>query len=310
MIDGLAVLDKPAGMTSHDVVNRCRRLFGQKKVGHAGTLDPDATGVLLVGLGGATRLMQFMSGLEKSYRAEVVLGVATTTLDISGEPSGYWDMSGVTVEDARREASRFTGTLKQIPPMVSAVKVGGRRLHELARAGLEVERAAREVTVSRFEVESLHPAGPGGTSPGWYPDSVPVLSVRIDCSSGTYVRVLAADLGAALGGGAHVRNLRRTAVGPWTETDAVALDFLTPSAVIPPAQALPWLPAVVADAELESQVAHGRVLDAARLHGATEGSANPCPSTWRVLNRAGHLLAVYQEHTNGRVKPAVVMAPG
>ena len=162
MIDGLAVVDKPAGMTSHDVVARCRRLFGQKKVGHAGTLDPDATGVLVVGLGRATRLLQFQSGLPKCYTAEVVLGVATTTLDAAGEVTGRWDQRHVTLDDARRAAAQFTGTIWQVPPMVSAVKVGGRRLHQLARQGVEVERAPRQVTVTRFSVEACSPAGDRG----------------------------------------------------------------------------------------------------------------------------------------------------
>jgi tRNA pseudouridine55 synthase len=311
VIHGLAVVDKPAGMTSHDVVNRCRKTFGQKKVGHAGTLDPDATGVLLVGLGGVTRLLYFMSGLEKSYRAEVKLGMATTTLDASGEPTGCWDQSGVTLEEARQEARRLTGTIRQVPPMVSAVKIGGRRLHELARAGVEVERPAREVTVSRFDVESLSvPAG--ADSPEVAAGAGPVLSVRVDCSSGTYVRVLAADLGAALGGGAHVVELRRTAVGPWTESDAVPLDAVTAAALIPPALALPWLPAVVADPELEVEVAHGRVIDARRMGGSDpipdDGGIESGAGPWRVLSRTGDLLAVYQAYRHGQVKPAVVMA--
>ncbi|MGH9115917.1 MAG: tRNA pseudouridine(55) synthase TruB, partial [Acidimicrobiales bacterium] len=158
MIDGVVIVDKPAGMTSHDVVSRCRRVFEQRKVGHAGTLDPDATGVLVVGLGRATRLLRYMSGLEKSYRAEIVLGVATTTLDASGEVTGRWDQGGVTLEDARSAASRLTGRISQVPPMVSAVKVGGRRLHQLAREGLEVERSAREVTVTRFDLDRPAPA--------------------------------------------------------------------------------------------------------------------------------------------------------
>jgi tRNA pseudouridine55 synthase len=201
-VDGLLVLDKPAGCTSHDVVARCRRIYGQKKVGHAGTLDPDATGVLLVGLGQATRLLQYLSGLSKRYAGEVVLGVATSTLDAQGTETGRWDMTDVTLEVARKAALTLTGEIAQVPPMVSALKVGGRRLHELARAGIEVERAARAVTVSRFEVdlacpaEADAPAGPG-----------PVLAIDVVCSSGTYVRSLAADLGAALGGGAHLRRL-------------------------------------------------------------------------------------------------------
>ncbi len=294
MIDGLAVVDKPAGMTSHDVVSRCRKVFGQKKVGHAGTLDPDATGVLLVGLGRATRLMQYMSGLAKSYTTSIVLGVSTTTLDAAGEVTGEWDMSAVGPDDVRRAAAALTGVIHQVPPMVSAVKVGGRRLHELARQGIEVERQAREVTVTRFALAEP-PAG-------WGPH--PVLRAEIDCSSGTYIRVLAEDLGRALGGGAHVRDLRRTAVGPWSEADAVALDDLGPAHVRPPADAVPWLAAVtVADAGLEAAVRHGRVLDHDQL-----GCQGPGP--WRVLGPAGDLLAVYEAHRAGLAKPRVVLGAG
>jgi tRNA pseudouridine55 synthase len=296
VIDGLAVVDKPAGMTSHDVVAACRRVFGQKRVGHAGTLDPDATGVLLVGLGRATRLLQFQSGLPKCYQAEVVLGVATTTLDAGGEVTGRWDQRSVGLEDARRAAAGLTGTIWQVPPMVSAVKVGGRRLHSLARQGVEVERTPRQVTVSRFAVDLME-AGPA--------DGGPVLDVTVECSSGTYVRVLAADLGAALGGGAHVRRLRRTAVGPWTSDMAVALEALSAEVVMPPAASLPWLDSVVVAGRRAEEVANGRVLDRDAL--GVEGSG-----PWRVVGAGGDLLAVYVEHggaAGGRVKPAVVMAP-
>ncbi|MDP9387794.1 MAG: tRNA pseudouridine(55) synthase TruB, partial [Actinomycetota bacterium] len=189
--DGVVVVDKPAGWTSHDVVARCRRIFGQRRVGHAGTLDPGATGVLVVGLGRATRLLRFVTDLPKSYTGEVVLGVATSTLDAGGEETGRWDMSAVSADDVVGAARRFVGPLEQVPPMVSALKVGGRRLHALARAGVEVERPARPVVVHRLEVA---PAGEPG-----------VFRIEVDCSSGTYVRSLAADLGAALGGGAHLR---------------------------------------------------------------------------------------------------------
>ena len=287
MIDGLAVVDKPAGMTSHDVVSRCRKIFGQKKVGHAGTLDPDATGVLLVGLGRATRLMQFMSGLAKSYDAEITLGVATSTLDASGEVVGEWDMSAVTLQQARGAAVQLTGEIFQVPPMVSAVKVGGRRLHSLARAGVEVERKARPVTVHSFDIESVE----GG-----------VLRAHVDCSSGTYVRVLAADLGEALGGGAHIRSLRRTAVGPWKADAATALDDLDRSAVLPPSRCLPWLETVVVGEDIAAQVRNGRVLDRADLSWTGDGP-------WAVQDTDGDLLAVYQSHPGGRAKPAVVLPP-
>ena len=289
---GLLIVDKPAGWTSHDVVARCRKVFGLRKVGHAGTLDPDATGVLLVGLGTVTRLLRFLSGLTKSYRAEVVLGRSTTTLDASGEETGRWDMSGVTLAAARGAAATLTGTIAQVPPMVSAVHVGGRRLHELARAGIEVERAARTVTVTRFDL-----SGPvtGPDDPG------PVFVAEVDCSSGTYVRSLAADLGTALGGGAHLRNLRRTAVGPFTLDDAVALDDISPTALRPPIAALPGMAHITAGPGLATAVSHGKVLSAADL--GTEGLG-----PWAVADGDGRLLAVYETDERGRIKPAVVLA--
>jgi len=289
VIDGLAVVDKPAGITSHDVVGRCRRIFAQRRVGHAGTLDPDATGVLVVGLGRATRLLRFLTALPKSYVGEVVLGVETTTLDAGGEVVATHDMSGVGLADARAAAAAFVGDIVQVPPMVSAVKVGGRRLHQLARAGVEVERAARPVTVHRFDVSA-------GPEPG-------VLRVEVDCSSGTYVRTLAADLGAALGGGAHLRRLRRTAVGSFTVADARPLDALDASAVLPPAVAVRDYARVVVDPATAGAVGHGAMLDPGAGDWPGEGP-------WAVLDGDGELLAVYERRPDGRAKPAVVLAPG
>lgn len=295
MIDGLVVVDKPCGMTSHDVVARCRKIFGQRRVGHAGTLDPDATGVLLVGLGQATRLLQFISGLPKSYTGEIVLGVATTTLDASGEVTGRWDMHAVTLPDARQVAAGLTGRIEQVPPMVSAVKIGGRRLHELAREGVEVARVPRPVTVTRFDLELAVNQDPGPFGGG------PVLAASVQCSSGTYIRTLAADLGTRLGGGAHLRRLRRSAVGTWTVADAVPLDDVGPDRVVPPAAALGDLPSLTVDDDLEVAVGHGQVLDRSRLGATGEGP-------WPVLDRGGALLAVYAGHGPGRAKPLVVLS--
>ena len=329
--DGLLLVDKPAGCTSHDVVDRCRRAFGQRKVGHAGTLDPDATGVLLVGLGKVTRLLRWLSGLGKHYTGEVVLGVATTTLDAGGEVTGTWDMSGVSLEEARAAAARLTGEISQVPPMVSALKVGGRRLHELARQGVEVERSPRTVTVARFDVEF---AGAG--------DNGPVLAVDVECSSGTYVRSLAADLGALLGGGAHLRNLRRLAVGPFLVDSAVRLEVLeapkTPEApgepparrpgalsqyVRSPVEALPGMARAVVGGDLAAAVVHGKVLSREVLEASSSGSTSSSGSLsaasvvpaagagpvsaggagpvsaagagpWAVVDEAGELLAVYE----------------
>jgi tRNA pseudouridine55 synthase len=293
MTDGLIVVDKPAGWTSHDVVARCRRIFSQRRVGHAGTLDPDATGVLLVGLGRATRLMRYLSGLGKCYSGELELGVATSSLDASGDVTGRWDMSTVTIEQARIAAQRLTGPILQIPPMVSALKVGGRRLHQLAREGLEVERAPRPVQVDRFDlVEVAAREGLGGS---------PAFGFVVECSSGTYVRSLVADLGAALGGGAHLRRLRRGAVGTWTEADATALDHLSPQHVIDMAGMVHHLDALRVDHPLASAVGHGKVLDCDELGVRGAGP-------WAVLDGDGALLAVYERHGPSRAKPAVVVA--
>jgi tRNA pseudouridine55 synthase len=286
-VDGLLVVDKEVGWTSHDVVARCRKLFGQRRVGHAGTLDPDATGVLLVGLGRVTRLLRFLTPLPKSYVGEVVLGTATSTLDASGDVTGEWDMSAVGLADVRAAAAAFVGEIDQVPPMVSAVHVGGRRLHELAREGIEVEREARRVTVHRLDVDAT-------------PDAS-VYRIDVTCSSGTYVRSLAADIGAALGGGGHLRRLRRTAIGSFAEAAAVTVSSAGEDDVISPADALRDYDAFTVDAPAAIAVSHGKVLDAALLDVAGEGP-------WRVLDPSGRLLAVYERHQAGTVKPAVVLS--
>ncbi|MCU1462968.1 MAG: truB [Acidimicrobiales bacterium] len=276
MIDGLVLVDKEVGWTSHDVVAKCRGIFGQKRVGHSGTLDPPATGLLLVGLGRVTRLLRFLGALPKHYVGEVVLGTETTTLDDTGEVTATHDMAGITVDEARAAAAGLTGDILQLPPMVSAVKVGGRRLHEIARSGDEVERVPRPVTVHRFAIDAT--ADPH------------VLCVEVECSSGTYIRSLAADLGAALGGGAHLRGLRRTAIGSFLVDDAAPIDALTTDRVLAPAVALRDLPVVTVGELTADRIAHGARMDL--------GDGGPTA----VLAEDGRLLAVYE---NG--KPAVVL---
>ena len=277
----MAVIDKPAGMTSHDVVNRLRRHFGEKRIGHAGTLDPGATGVLVVAIGNATRLMRFLSGCDKSYEGEIVLGTSTTTLDNEGDVTGTFDMDDVTIEDARRIAAQhLTGDIVQVPPMVSALKVGGRRLHELAREGVEVERAPRPVTVTRFELEPT--------------EDPKVLLASIDCSSGTYVRTLADDLGRLLGGGAHLRHLRRTRVGRFDLEQAQVIDEAT---LLPVETAVQHLAAVEVDATTAGLVSHGALLPAWEGEGP-----------WAVSS-VGQLLAVYESFMGG-AKPVVVLVGG
>ncbi|HET9060341.1 MAG TPA: tRNA pseudouridine(55) synthase TruB [Acidimicrobiales bacterium] len=292
VIDGLLLIDKPAGCTSHDVVSRCRGIFRQKRIGHAGTLDPDATGVLVLALGRATRLLQFLSGLPKTYSTEIVLGAATTTLDAAGEVTGRWDMSGVTVEQARAAAAGFVGDILQVPPMVSAIKIGGRRLHELARQGVEVDRPPRPVSVYRFDIAA-------GDRPG-------VMRAEVDCSSGTYVRSLVADLGTALGGGAHLRSLRRLAVGPFVVGQCLALEAVSAmeqphEVVLPPLAALPGMGRVKADDVLAQAAAHGKVVTIDLLGDG--------PGPWALVGSSEELLAVYEAHRPGTAKPTVVLAP-
>jgi tRNA pseudouridine55 synthase len=290
--DGVAVIDKAAGWTSHDVVAKSRGLLRNKKVGHSGTLDPDATGVLVLGVGRATRLLRFLTLLPKSYEGEIVLGTETDTLDDSGEVVATHDMSAVAPDDVRRAAEALTGDILQVPPMVSAVKVDGQRLHHLARQGREVERRPRPVTVARFDVAPV-PGSPG------------VYRADVDCSSGTYVRSLAADLGRALGGGAHLRALRRTAVGSFTLADARPLDELV---VLPLPEAVRDLPALVADAAAAEAIGFGRRLPPEAL-GLPARPVEEGAGPWAVRSGAGDLLAVYERRSAELLQPAVVVAP-
>ncbi len=276
---GIAVVDKPAGVTSHDVVGMLRRRFGERQVGHAGTLDPDATGVLVVAVGKATRLLRFVEKTRKGYTGEVVLGSATSTLDSAGDVIATFEMSAVTIDDARRAVGEhLVGEIEQIPPMVSAIRIDGKRLHELAREGIEVERPPRPVTIHRFDVVDW-------VEPG-------VLAVDVECSAGTYIRTLADDLGRLLGGGAHLRNLRRTNVGEFTLGEAAPPDMCE---LLPVASAVRSLAAVTIGDDVAELVGNGRVLDAWDGDGP-----------WAVFGTTGELLAVY-EAFRGQAKPAVVL---
>ncbi len=280
--DGIAVVDKAAGWTSHDVVARARGVLGTRKVGHSGTLDPDATGVLVLGVGRATRLLRFLTALPKTYTCRIRFGTETSTLDASGEVTAEHDMSSLHPDGVSAAAVLFVGDIEQVPPMVSAVRVGGRRLYEIAREGGEVERAGRPVTVYRFEVT-------GTADPGVY-------RALVECSSGTYVRTLAADLGTALGGGAHLDDLRRLSVGSFTVDEAHPVEGMD---LLPIEAALRDMAGVTVDDEVASEVGHGRVLDRGRLGVSGSGP-------WAVHSADGSLLAVYEPHRE-RAKPAVVL---
>ena len=279
MIDGFLVIDKPRGLTSHDVVQRVRRIAKQRRVGHLGTLDPLATGVLPIALGEATKLSQLLTHGAKSYRGRLLLGVETTTYDREGEVvatrEGPWPDRAV-VEKA---LSAFEGEIEQVPPPYSAVKQAGQAAYRRARRGEEVRLEPRRVSISRVELVAFEP---------------PFLSIEVDCSAGTYLRSMAHDLGAAMGTGAHLYELVRTRSGPFTLEQAVsleALEQLGPAAEerVIPMLAATGLPTFEVDARVARRMRHGVQLGRHELRGApAEGVLQ--------LAHAGKLVALVQAH--------------
>jgi tRNA pseudouridine55 synthase len=294
MSDGLVIVDKPADWTSHDVVARIRRLAGTRKVGHAGTLDPMATGVLVVGVGAATRLLHHLVLVDKAYAATMRLGQATTTDDAQGEVTSGASAAEVTEDGVRAALAALTGEIQQVPSAVSAIKVDGRRAYDRVRAGEDVELVARPVTVARFEATGF--ARPEA-------DLLDV-AVEVECSSGTYVRALARDAGAALGVGGHLTALRRTRVGPFTLADAHTIDELAELAEfgsdpvrLPLADAIrAALPVRDLDADEARQLSFGRFLPAVGIAG-THGALGP----------DGRAIALLREE-DGRARPVLVFA--
>lgn len=284
--DGLLVVDKPAGCTSHDVVARCRRLARTRRVGHAGTLDPMATGVLVLGLGRATRLLTHLVLATKAYDATVLLGATTVTDDAEGEVLERRDAGGVTDEALAAAVAALTGAVEQVPSAVSAVKTGGVRSYARVWAGEDVVLAPRRVTVSRFQV--LARRGPE-------------VDVRVEVSSGTYVRALARDLGARLGVGGHLTALRRTRVGSFTLADAhplAALEETVDTAVLPlDAAVAAGFPQRRLSAEQARDLSYGRRLD-------PSGAAGPVGA----FAPDGSCVALVEDR-DGAARPLVVFAP-
>jgi len=208
-MEGVIVINKPSGITSHDVVARIRKKFSIKKVGHAGTLDPLATGVLVVLVGKATKLSNQFVGFDKSYRSTMILGTTTDSADIEGEILKHATYDHIRESDIEETFKKFTGNIEQVPPMYSAVKVGGKKLYELARKGIVIERQARSIVVNRLELESVE---------------LPEVKFFLDCSKGTYVRQIAEDIGRELGCGACITQIQRTKVGPFSIEQSVHLE--------------------------------------------------------------------------------------
>jgi tRNA pseudouridine55 synthase len=288
---GLVIVDKPAGLTSHDVVARMRRIAGTRRVGHAGTLDPMATGVLVIGVERATRLLGHLALGSKAYRATIRLGQSTVTDDAEGELTGGSSAAAVTEAAVTAALGPLRGDIDQVPSAVSAVKVNGQRAYARVRAGEDVELAARRITVSRLDAT------------GWRrptPDLLD-LDAEIECSSGTYIRAIARDLGRALGTGGHLTALRRTRVGVFTEDQAVGLDEL---AGRPDPVAVPLSAAVAAafprrdvDADQARRLGHGGRLEPAGLAGP-----------YGVFGPDGDVIALVTED-GGSARPSVVFAP-
>jgi tRNA pseudouridine55 synthase len=259
-VNGYLVIDKPAGLTSFDVVARVRRLLGEKKIGHAGTLDPAATGVLPLAVGAATKTLEFLVSASKTYLAEITFGVETDSHDRDGRVVRVGDAGSLTAEAVATALAGFLGEGEQVPPMHAAIKVGGRKLYELARRGEEIARAPRPVTFYRLELQQ------------WQP---PVATVLIDCSKGTYVRALARDLGGALGTGAYLSGLVRLRSGPFHLEQAHALDELAdaglpwtwPQLALPPDYPIQSWPAIVLDEEHARRWRHGLPIPATGATG-------------------------------------------
>lgn len=292
-VSGVLVVDKPAGPTSHDAVDRVRRALGTRRVGHTGTLDPFATGVLAVCVGKATRLSRFLMDSEKVYAAGVRLGFATTTDDLTGEPLGPAMDVALEPEIVAAAARTFVGALDQVPPAYSAKRVGGRKMYELAREGESVAAAPARVVVHEIRVGALHGAH---------------LEIVVRCSAGTYIRALARDLGAALGVGGHLVSLRRQRSGDFDVETATAWDdvpALARERLLPLERLLPGMPTVTVDGEGREAVRHGRPLEAAHLLVAPEF---PQGERVRVLDADGALLGLALAAVGGRFACDVVLA--
>jgi tRNA pseudouridine55 synthase len=273
------LVDKPQGITSHDAVDRVRRALRTKKVGHAGTLDPMATGLLLIGVGRATRALRFLGGLPKTYEGTLRLGVETTTLDAEGEVTKESEVD-VTDEDLRMAMAALVGDTIQVPPAYSAVKVGGRKLYEAARRGETLEAPGRPINVEEFDLVARRGAE---------------VDFRVVCGGGTYVRVLAADVGTAVGSGAHLTRLRRTRIGSFEV--AAALPPEDPGAPLPIERAVAHLPRLVLEEQEAIAAGHGRILAPAGLEGP-----------YGVYTAEGRLIGIYRDGST-KATPLVVFTP-
>ena len=292
-------MDKPQGWTSHDVVGRMRRLAGTRKVGHAGTLDPMATGVLVLGINKATRLLTYIVGTSKTYTATIRLGESTVTDDAEGEVVSSQSAAAITEEAIRAGVAALTGEIQQVPSSVSAIKVNGERAYARVRSGEDVKLASRPVTIHRFDVHAVRPDRDG---------EVLDVDVTVECSSGTYIRALARDLGEALGTGGHLTALRRTQVGPYTLDQARTLEQLAEELeVLEMSQAARALmPNRELSAEEATEISFGRRIAAGAGAGTPDAATADKPAA--AFAPDGSLVALLAD-AGGYAKPVLVFAP-
>ena len=292
-MDGFLSIDKPAGWTSHDVVGYIRKTFRTKRVGHAGTLDPDATGVLLVAIGSATRLLPYVQTEPKIYEAVAAFGIATTTEDASGVETARESAATLTAADVDAVLPRFIGDIEQVPPMVSAVHHNGQRLYDLARKGITVERAAR--TVHIYDI----------TQGEFTPGDVAKCALTISCGTGTYIRTLCVDIGAAVGLPAHMATLRRVQVGPHVADGCIAPEQATEAHLRPMAELLPEWPHIVCDEAALKALSFGRELGADYLDASTCEAVvenDPAPHALGIGAR-GEIVALLKATSRGTWQP-------
>ena len=281
---GFIVVDKEPGWTSHDVVARARKKLNTRKVGHSGTLDPPATGILILGVGRATRLLKFITDLPKRYTATMVLGTETTTLDAEGEITNVQSDIGVSLENLQQVATQFVGAILQTPPMVSAVKVDGKRLYEIAREGREIERKPRSVHVHHISIE--------------HTSEKDIYKIHVTCGSGTYIRSLVSDIAQAAGTIAHVGSLRRNSIGSFNDSDANTIEEIEVIRMESGLRDYSQITVNEADAAL---IRVGNVFQ--NNHFDLQG----IPEPWALTDEQGKLLAVYKLHKGGTIKPEVVI---
>ena len=282
--NGFVVVDKESGWTSHDVVARARKKLNMRKVGHSGTLDPPATGVLILGVGKATRLLKYLTELPKRYTATMVLGAETSTLDAEGEITNTQSTEGVCLKSLQEAGTQFVGEILQIPPMVSAVKVEGRRLYEIAREGKEIERKSRKVSIYELSIEKTADED--------------VYRISVICGSGTYIRSLVSDIARAAGTVAHVGDLRRNAIGSFNESDASPIEKIS---IIGMTEGLKDYSQITIDEKDAALIRVGNIFE--KTHFQLQG----VPEPWVFIDKQGKLLAVYKSHKGKTIKPDVVI---